>query len=83
LEVNISILKGDFISMDEHLAEIAQLASVVNGVFKMLMEGAKAMGIGASLIKELKRLIERALATLRADIEELRDDETQNNNPTD
>lgn len=77
LEVNISILKGDFISMDEHLSEMAQLASVVNGVFKMLMEGAKAMGIGASLIKELKRLIERCLATLRADIEELGEDEPE------
>jgi hypothetical protein len=77
LEVNISILKGDYISMDEHLSEMAQLASVVNGVFKMLMEGAKAMGIGASLIKELKRLIERCLATLRADIEELGEDEPE------
>ena len=69
LQVSIDILKGDYISMVDHLKEMAQHAGMVKAVFQQWHESIKASGAGVELIKEAKRLEERCLAGLREAVE--------------
>jgi len=69
LQVGIDIMKGDYISMVDHLKEIAQHAGMVKAVFNQWGEAIKASGASVELIKEAKRLEERCLAGLREAVE--------------
>jgi hypothetical protein len=69
LQVGIDIMKGDYISMADHLKEMAQHAGAVKAVFRQWSEAIKASGAGVDLIKEAKRLEERCLVGLREAVE--------------
>ena len=74
LQTKIALVKGDSISMDEHLHELATHAGIVKSVFRQWLEGIKTMGFGLPAIKDAERLEEKAMAKIRAGLEEVGDE---------
>ena len=71
LDEKLALLKGDSISMDEHLHELATHAGIVKSVFRQWLEGIKTMGVGLPAIKEAERLESKSMAGIRAGLEEV------------
>ena len=74
LQVKLDILKGEYISMDDHLREVSQLIGVARAVFIQIIEDAKATDLGAAAVKRARSLMDKGLDLMRAGIEQLDED---------